>query len=366
MDYTWDILEQSEAADALWSIETVLVDFEGPQIALTRLGDQLRLSIVADQDDECTRWVDAPISKAEADAIRSGASTLLDALMKPGFRVSDVGHDGTLRRWWKVDPNGLDPLLLPTRGAKIPDACQVSTESVEQPVVVLDGVSVQQNTVAYKVFSEFLAGRQRVWSAIGSVLGINDESAQLSFAAAASGSVRVTEVPEDPTAYSRISERLQEIVDSYADAERFKKLAPTVRSRNAVDKYLRTIGTYRLDVLSRWGQATGFISASTAARRIAVLEETREADVEIIEVRGSFGSYNSETKHFRFTSTDKKTYIGYAPDVDMSLVAVGPEAIYDAEIEVSRIHQSNEEREDYKLASATPVTFRLIQAESDR
>ena len=115
----WRLPEQARAGWD-WTIDSVLVEYDGPQVVLLRRDGGKALAVLADMDEAAARWVHAPISRTEERAIRAGAASLRSALLKPGLEVTDVDLQGNARRSWTVDSGDLTDEQLPEPGATLP------------------------------------------------------------------------------------------------------------------------------------------------------------------------------------------------------------------------------------------------------
>ncbi|MBA2662666.1 MAG: hypothetical protein H0U74_10255 [Bradymonadaceae bacterium] len=145
MRATWNLPDQTTLLASGRTMTQVLVEYDGPQIAIFSDSSGEFLGLVADQDDRAQRWLQARLSSTEKQALLLGAETLYRALMKDELWVVDIDLVNGGECAWVVNSESLDEQNLPRPKALLPRLVRehfCGEESLASPELKLDGAGV--------------------------------------------------------------------------------------------------------------------------------------------------------------------------------------------------------------------------------
>lgn len=355
---TWTQL-QPILAPSEWKDLEVLLEFNGPQAVLVERDGQAYLSIASDESAGRTRWLRAPISAMERDALMNGFASLRDCIAKPDILVVDTDEAGAVAMEATVALDRLSEADLPGVDSTLP---QVETHfAPERRYIALEGPSVVGHAIGLRPVAELIDNLQRLWNALGqSILGEATSRgvvpapivrrSELLLAGLGNGSVVLELIPADAELFADISRKYVELVQADEDAARSDRILgePKSRIRATYADFLDTIFRHQLRVLARWNQVGALLTPIKAVRvRTALAKSVTHSDEEIIEIKGYFNSFNLREGKFEFVATrDGGMYQGTVAKAlieSLDSVTVGGADDYLATIAV-RMHYSADGR----------------------
>ncbi len=331
-------LGQSQIAQAVaFQLEQVLIEFNGPHMALASVSGVLNLGVAADADDAWVRWIFAPVSSVELRALASGASTAYSALAKPNAIALDCPHDGAddfeFVRAFDVDASQLDRVFLPEPSAHLPiGARNLILERFQahtSPQLALARVDQRPAPLSFKVLSAVLSSYQKLCSAIAQSLEGDsttskgrwsadlEERSTIGFNTAKSGSLLIGMKPEDGALYERISETLAELA-SWGESTSPMGYRPNERVLARFADLLKVVDRSGIDVLNQSAAGnSAFLSPAVAKRLIAKLSPKATAITKSSR-RGSFNAFSASDYKFEFL--DEELGEALKGDVDASAI----------------------------------------------
>jgi hypothetical protein len=111
-------------------MKTVLVEYDGPQLAILEDGPDWFLAVAVDQDKDAVRWIQSPLSKSEYQALTRGEVSVRDALLKRKILVlADYTYDQRLLRVWKIIRSLIPEAALPRKNALLPKTLRAALTS---------------------------------------------------------------------------------------------------------------------------------------------------------------------------------------------------------------------------------------------
>lgn len=137
----WSISGKPAEADRFvpFVAHDILYQFDGPRIfTLVDVDDELNLVYWSDEDDVLSRYIVVPTTAAIAAALRSGGTTVFDALNQPRSWICDVSHDGQIQRCWRVNFQDIPREALPALGTMLLPALEPDLVDLEGRVRELD------------------------------------------------------------------------------------------------------------------------------------------------------------------------------------------------------------------------------------
>jgi hypothetical protein len=317
----WKLSAQPQIPSGDFVFSEVLVDYDGPQVALFKSGSAIYFGIAADGDDDFSRWICALVSAAEIEALLEGSTPMRQVLLKDTVLIVDIAHNGVALRTWEAPPSDLSADALPLPGDLLPSA---QAKAGQREAMILAGQGVVENRIEFRKLGDFVHSMQRLWNAFAQLLEGKPTAqapikrnlssrASLSFVAASPGSVGLTIHPIDQALFFAIAEEYKKVIrigDNLAQLrETLSHLGPRVQS--AFRNYLETLSRHELEVTIRWQNNASFVGAN-AARRIFEMIDTVESSVAAdIEVYGHLTAFNVRNGTFEFFSLeDDETFAG--------------------------------------------------------
>ncbi len=374
------------------TVEHVLAEYNGPQ--LVTLLDQRKnryLGIASDADARAVRWVHAPISKLEFDALITGTQNLRDALLKETVWVVDASHGGKFAQVWEVPSDDIPASALPDHGALVPLAarkhlCEIAEKKKKKPAwarfVSLGGKPVVDNLIPFNVLASFMSVFQRLCTALADAIAQTTEAAgkklewdpgygsMLRAGLTAPSSYAISVHPADSRALVATLEEYKNILDASDDNERvslaLKRLSR--RAAAAYAEYLEAIDDTELEVFTRWDTGSAFVGSYEAKRirSISSLQFSRSAQKEPeIRATGYFSGFKYATKSGAFNFVELGTNDKFSglisPVLKMTFgraasVTLGPKVIYRIRmIPGWTITKLGKKRKRFELLEFTPI-----------
>lgn len=352
MNRPWELPEQPDLGMEVpgWPAEDVLIEYEGPQLAVLCRGAQHYLALATDEDGGATRWLVTPTSKMEVEALRRGGISVRAALAKPTLLVVDYAHDDQRPlHVWEVSSQSLPDAVWPEPGALLPESVRSRYQIAEQaePSFDLDA----SDRVSFGALSSFTHAIQDVWNAIAARYDYG--LATLSAKGLSPGSLRLNLDIEDADKFASIANHYRKLIvasDDTVSLDTLLKEEPP-RVASAFRAYLKAIATQRVDVLATWTNQSAFIGHGTAATyESASAEALAHVDVwtETVRPRGFFqGFWPGRRGKYQFEFRDIESGQVLAGRIDRSFgegssgsVTVGDEKRYRATIVIE--HRGDE------------------------
>ena len=123
MRTTWRLpeVELSRAELEGRRIESVLVEFDGPEIAsVWGLDGERRLSVACDEVASAVRWVEAALSPQQWRDLFEGRLTIREGLQQAEVWIVDQTIGGDALHGWRMSSLTLTDDVLPEPGALLP------------------------------------------------------------------------------------------------------------------------------------------------------------------------------------------------------------------------------------------------------
>ena len=145
MNHAWNLPDQTSMTfvDSMRRQKEVLLSYDGPALVTLTDDSNQFLGMAVDEDDsgEIVRWIQAPISDLELDAIKLGAQPLRWAFRKE--RVAVVDYTRRQRspvQMWDIPLDLVPEDALPEPGAFLPGSRKRRSQSpAERPTFHLAG-----------------------------------------------------------------------------------------------------------------------------------------------------------------------------------------------------------------------------------
>jgi len=300
------------------TIKDVLLQYDGPQLVALEEGDRLFLALAVDEDQDAVRWIQAPTSALELDAVRNGAEPVRQAFLKSRVTVVDVQRASFVPvAAWDVAVADIPDTVLPERGARMPMDRRQLTAADHPPAFRLAGRTAPGNRVAFGDLSAFTSHIQGLWNAFAEQFNAGLQT--LSAVGIESGSLRVVVHTDNVALFKRIASQYQELVSVTDDPDRLREALANVPSRvaHSYAEYIRTLQRHDVEVLCEWSDGGAFISSQIVERVIDSLPALLQGEQlptaeETGRFRGYFeGFYRGERGRFEFYDLDSaQTYRG--------------------------------------------------------
>jgi len=388
MRETWNLPAHTLPSLPLFRVEDVLVEYQGPQIVTAVVQGRdasepypLYLGVASDDVDDgaLVRWILAPITPTELEALIRGAVTLRDLMLKPQVYVLDleVQHDWMPRRGWLCDGNQLENDHLPARGALLATATRREFMKdrmmlPESPELRIDGAGVGVMAVGFRELSDVLDVFQRLWNAFAESMSPGGpkasgrpraelaDKAALRLAGAGTGSLVLQLSPADMAMYQEVAERFETLVrasdDPIALADALDRLGPRVQGRYLA--LLATLARHDLQILARRPGGAAFLSAGMSSRVLQERQQGQQTESSQMDALGCFIAFDID--HDSFTFYDElrdETYSGAVHPEAPRSATVGEEARYVVALDVTILQRAGTERASqmYALRAITQI-----------
>ena len=106
--------------NATLKMEYVLIEYDGPQLAIFRNSRKQRyIGLAADAEGTIERWIHAPLSPLEVEGLCARGVPMRNVVCKDGMLVIDYENDRA-KRQYGVSPNQIPSGILPVPGAYLP------------------------------------------------------------------------------------------------------------------------------------------------------------------------------------------------------------------------------------------------------
>jgi hypothetical protein len=377
MRAAWLLPEQSSFGIERREIETVLVEYDEPEVVVLRdATGALFLGVAADEDAHVVRWVHASLPKLEYRALIAGALSLRDSLLKEEVWVLDeLRLTGNVDRVWRLNSSQLPDAALPEPGALIPDATRERLGPMisRDPILYIDGHRIQEHAIPFADLSAMASSTQRLWTALaqsqlrdgrrGARKRIADRST-LSMAATGPGSFAMRVQPADREVFEVAASVYGQLVQASDDTQRLRSYIGHIgpEALSAYASYMRTIEKHRLHVLAEWSGMASYVGAHIAKRVRKALSHTTPRREQPFVALGHFHGFSYEDNKFVFHDID--TDVHYSGTIDRDFrtdedVRIG-RAWYEAELAVVVAEGLAGGEQRYELLSCD-----RIESESD-
>lgn len=354
MRLDWNLPSDGALGIGSWTITDVLLEFNGPQMVLIDDHGRRYLAVAADDepDSNTERWVRAPVTATEEDALREGAIGPYDVLNKASLQVVDLDpRTQQPKCLWTIERAALTEEHLPLPGARLPDSGVHTERSQAAPVLRLDGGAVAGSTIHFEALSDVLKHFQRLWAALAQAASGQPipkgkqakelrERAALNACALQPGSVCVHVQPTDPELFAKIGELYSSLVAARHDDDQLLSLLHQLKHRAgaAYRSYLMSLEKHDLQLYATWNDSRVFVGPDIARDVRPRLLALQEAGRTELEAQGTFEAFNIPSSTFTFRNdTTEETYSGeVAPDfsVEEREIGIGPAALYEVRLSV--------------------------------
>lgn len=350
--------------DALGRRQNILLEYDGPVMMTLMKDAALYFAMAVDEDDAVVRWIQAPISDLELDAIKLGAEPLRRAFMKD--RLLIVDYSQSERRpvhMWEVPRDAVPDDVLPTRDAFFPRSRKRQESSSLEPVLpdeapessarsfrLAGNAGPGHSAVTFGELSAVARSLQELWNAFAQ--GFQGQPTTLAATAFGTGSLRVHVYTDQPVLFDRIATQYRDLVLVSDDPAALGRALGTMEPRvgSTYKEYLETVDNFGVEVLAEWRQSSVFVGPATAKLvrasypkvTTAVPGQTRKRDT--ARIRGCFQGF-LRTRGFEFLDLDTgKRYQGtnskalkqsMATEFDLEL-GRGSKKRYLAEVRITR------------------------------
>lgn len=308
MRQTWTTLRQQTTESDAASGETteVLVEYDGPQLVLTRgKSGACYLSVASDADESAVRWLHAPVTSVQLAALKRGATTLFDVFRDAKLDVVDVAPNGDIVRAWVVGPDELDVAHLPLPAAPFPISEAAPKNEIElmlgpegHAAIPLDSLGIVASRYQAVWTQCALAALRPTREARSTVTN----GARLDATSAHAGSFVLHTVPADDAISNSAADVFRKLVQSstnHVDLDAFLASNP-IELRDSYMSFLVALRVRNLQILATWAHGAAFVG-----RRQSRLGRTRRTRGESTHTRsyvyrGFFRGFSLQTRTFEF------------------------------------------------------------------
>lgn len=363
MNFDWQLRGQATlgiaSAMAERKIARVLLEYDGPQLAVLESRQSKYIAFAADEDDKSVRWIHAPVTELEIKALLRGQIAIRNVVAKSIVSVIDVSLAGkpTLA-WPTVSVSEIPGDCLPERDVLLPQFARESAISSGRVAFECEGESVRGHSMLFSCLSALTGSLQRFWSAAAPDAGVEAKSdgegawgpAALVCPAGAPGSFAIVIERRDAAAFEAIASVYRSIVShSYGDPKLLQEALAARRPSlaQAYSGYLSALETFKVDVLFDSGRDITFLGFDAAARvrpyvaRSGIRSATGRTS-EVFEAIGYFDGFMKLKARFEFFDvTTRMEYRGNVSEPVLALahardVVIGRHApMYAARIETT-------------------------------
>jgi len=336
MRFDWSKLGPPSMPEA-WDYPTrfdVLVEYDGPQLALVEHSMGRSLALFADFLPDRVRWIFSATSILELEALASGGVAMRGVFSrKDNLRIVDLGARNKPLAVWSVEPGDIPQKILPVRGAPLPAFARepllkklkvrTSFNPAERRIRFAGG-PVHEHTIEFAALARLSQWIQNLWTAIGEALGIHEirerdgmPSTALMAAANGPGSFSIDVRAANEKVFDLVAQRYDTLVGlAFDDLEKLSaelsqhpELAKTFRS------YLGVLEELRAEAFVETPGARIYIGCQGVNGAREVLKpskrastprndnETPETSTDLV-IRGYFDVFGVAPPSFKFVDID--------------------------------------------------------------
>ncbi len=377
-------LDRSEVVSTLvgmqFTIDTVLLEYDGPQVLTVRdLYGTRYLAVAADEssDGKTVRWLYAEISNLEFRAITNGGETIRDGILKDTLYVIDAVVDGgEIVNAWRVGSHDVPEDAKPDIDSFLPDdVCAPFLDTPTTPELYIGGKAIVDYAIPFSDIGALTDRLQKLWHGIAGALFYEKRPSDrtildgvlpstLMLAGTGQGSFALKIRPVDDIIFRSVWREYKQILDVADDEQTLRQTLAKYRPEvsDACGAYLEFLEYRKLEVLSRSERQTSFVGPTKAARVRPYFRATksqRKPEPTTIKkspfkVTGYFEGYSYYSKTFEFFDDKaEKRYIGKIEDTVFTQtpksrgLQIGGSRTYVAEIRP----KVTERKVDYDLLS---------------
>jgi len=309
----------------------VLVEYDGPQLVLHRANLAIHLGLLADVDERAQRWLLAPMSRLELEALALGGLPMREVFSrKATLEVVDFKGSTALPLSWTIAIDEVPMGVLPARGAPLPSFARshlrklLKIKLVHQTGLRLRfaGLPVHESHIELSALGRISQAFQRLMTLIGESLGIHAiadrggvPSTELLAGPTSKGSFAVSIKAADPDVFAKILGRYQGLIQ--AAHENPERLLDEVKPSSALGKglaaYLVTLEDLKAETFVESPGAQVFVSHTAVGRIRSAMKlprkpreqvEPLENQLEPTEHRGYFDHFGTDDASFVFYDLD--------------------------------------------------------------
>lgn len=338
MNRNWVLGQGSLAASIQFQVVTVLAEYEGPQILLAKLNDQVRLGVAADAEGELVRWLFSPVTSVELLALAGGHCSTYASIVKDGMLVVDLNDDLQVVDAWDVPLDSLSEEVLPDPKSVLPLAARNVLAAAHSPVLsprLTLGRTGGREPLSFRALSSVLSSFQRLWTTLAQAMegdaltsrgrwtSTLEERATLGFERAVAGSLQIDMRAGDSALHEQVSDLFSALVmysewpDDQALRDVLLPLGPRAIAR--LNELLRVVEKSGIELLNENGSKGAYLSPSIATRALQAgrFEEKR---VSVMDAASGFFFAFSETDA-KFEFYDEIRDARISGDVDQQVIS---------------------------------------------
>jgi hypothetical protein len=316
----WALPPQMESpAEVARDIKEVLLEHDGPQMVIfTDNAEREFLGLAVDSDENFVRWLHAPLSHLEREALLTGVQPVRDVFLKRTVLVVDYPHDlHSPQAVWRVGSSDIPETVLPRRGTTLVPEPAPRALAPSEPVLRFAGEGAGKDGVTLSQLGALAGTLHQVFTAIArDVIGISNPS-PISVFATHGGSLAVKVHTDNIEIYNRVANQYRDLiraVDDEAAATRIALKTPPLVIE-ALDRHLDALDKQRAEMLAAWSSGAVFVGPGSVERaRDAYLTEAERpiTTEQPREFRGYFeGFWRKKPARFEFYDIDSNdTFTG--------------------------------------------------------
>lgn len=319
MKYKWALGQGSLAPSIRFEVVSVLAEYEGPQILLSKINGQESLGVAADEDDAAVRWLFSPVSTVELLALAGGHCSTYSAMVKDGISVLDLDDSFAVKGAWELTLDQLSADILPDPGSKLPRGARALLSEMYPPVAssrLTLGRASSHEPLSFRVMSGILSTFQRLWTTLAqSIEGDSvtnrgrwsstlEERATLHFSRAVPGSLRIDMQAGDQSLHENVSELFSFMLNASdtPEVQDVSNLLHAVgpRANARLIELLKLVQKSGIELLNESQSGGAYLSPSIANRVLQAgrFEETRTSVMEAAS--GFFLAFSESDAEFEF------------------------------------------------------------------
>ncbi len=319
----------------------VLIETDMPELVVAERDGRLWIGVVCEAANGVCRWVYAPISSVEYQAVLAGATEIWESFQKPTVLVVDESADADVVAEIAGESVPID--ALPNRGFVLPRwAVSAQTTETSAPQFSLARASSEAAVglkalagVSDKIQRLYVALTQRFMDGFAKLAGsVSDsvrEAAEIDVVGLVHGSLVIQVKPHDEARFAQASEAIQRLLTAASPADLSKALGDFGgRVQGRYEDLLEEVISHDLALLMSWGGGKhAFVAAHTAGRRIEALPASGPREEDVWAVRGRIVGLDTGEKSFTFFEprTDEVLRGELADDFNMpSNILIGPDS----------------------------------------
>jgi len=376
MKKNWNFLSQAHLFKKDIQVEKVLVEYDGPQIAVFHDPTEIPklFGVAVDEEVGMIRWILIKISPTELTALLNGLVFLRDVFLKESCYIVDFNEEMEVVASWEIANECLEDSHLPKPRVPLYLIPIASPLIQEGRAIKLDGRLFKEHSIGFRQLSDLFGTIQRLWERIAEseILkkGMNQvmpdikSISSLNLAATQMGSLELRVEASNDDLFDLVAKHFSEILTASNDLDLLKERLNRLgtRTKSAYTDFLGVIHLSGLEFLFMDQKSPAFVSPGMAQNIRRTISEHKNQFKSSFISTGYFYAYRNKKSTHTFEFFDEQRGESFKGSVDPQVwkyytdIRISPSHRYKVKITEVDIQKGGIiESKSYRLKVVDPV-----------